>query len=74
VNPLASHWFRLALLLLIASPIVAFGVGWSTGVEFGIAIALTLYMWAAVCVILAAIALVGLIARLLGRGMRALRR
>jgi len=74
VNPLASHWFRLALLLLIAMPAVAFAVAATTGVEFGIAIALTLYMWAGVCVILAAIALVGLIVRLLGRGMRALRR
>jgi len=34
----------------------------------------TLYMWALVCVILALIALAGLVVRLLGRGLRAIRR
>jgi len=74
VNPLASHWFRIGLGLFLASPIVALMVALTTGVDFGLAIAITLYMWAFVCVILALIAAVGLVLRLLGRGLRALRR
>jgi hypothetical protein len=74
VNPLASHWFRIGILLFVASPIVAVMVALTTGVDFGIAIAITLYMWAFVCVILALIALAGLLVRLLSRGVRALRR
>ena len=74
INPLASHWLRVAVLLFVASPVVAAAVMVSSGIDFGFALALTLYMWALVCVILAAIALVGLLVRLVGRGVRALRR
>src|SRR5205814_10415745 len=74
VNPLASHWFRIAVLLFIASPAVALLVVLTTSADFATAIALTLYMWALVCVILALIAFAGLIVRVLGRGLRALRR
>jgi hypothetical protein len=75
MNPLASHWLRLAILLLIASPIVALVLGLTQDdVGFRLALALTLYMWAVVCVILAAIALAGLLVRLCGRGIRAIRR
>src|SRR5206468_1771118 len=71
---LASHWFRVAVLLFIASPAVALLVVLTTSAGFTTAIALTLYMWALVCVILALIAFAGLIVRVLGRGLRALRR
>jgi Na+/H+-dicarboxylate symporter len=74
VNPLASHWLRMTFWLFAASPIVAFAIMLTTEAGFGLAIALTLYMWAIVCVILAMIAFAGLILRLIGRGMRALRR
>ena len=74
MNPLASHWLRVSFLLLIAMPVVAFLLALTTSVEMRFALALTLYAWVLVCVILAAIALVGLMARLVGRGMRALRR
>ena len=74
MNPLASHWFRIAILLFIASPAVALLVVLTTSAGFATAIFLTLYMWALVCVILALIAFAGLIVRVLGRGLRALRR
>ena len=74
MNPFASHWLRLSVWLLLASPIVAFAVMLSTGVEFAPAIMFTLYMWALVCVILALIALAALCGRLFRRGLRALRR
>ena len=53
---------------------LAFAVNRISGGDFATAIALTLYMWALVCVILALIAFAGLIVRVLGRGLRALRR
>jgi hypothetical protein len=71
---MASHWLRLGFFLLLASPVVALLLAITTGVEFGVALALTLYTWAMVCVILAAIATAGLVVRLLGWGIRALRR
>lgn len=74
MNPVRSHWLRLAVWLFLASPIIAFAVAATTDVPFGFAIYLTFSMWVLVCVILALIALTGLIARLIGRGMRALRR
>jgi hypothetical protein len=74
VNPLRSHWLRLAAWLAIASPIVAFAVALTQEVSFTFALALTLYMWALVCVILALIALVGLMLRAMHWGMRAFRR
>lgn len=74
MNPIASHWLRLACWLFIASPLVALLVVFTTDVPFGFALAITLYMWALVCVILALIATVGLIVRLMGWGIRALRR
>ena len=74
MNPLASHWFRIAVLLFAASPIVALFVVLTTDADFTTSIALTLYMWFLVCVILALIAFAGLVVRLLGWGVRALRR
>ena len=74
MNPLASHWFRIAVLLFVASPVVAALVVLTTDADFTTSIALTLYMWFLVCVILALIAFAGLVVRLLGWGVRALRR
>lgn len=74
MNPLASHWLRVSVLLLLVMPVVAVLLAVTSEVDMRFALALTLYAWALVCVILAAIALVGLAARLVGRGMRALRR
>ncbi len=75
MNPLASHWLRLSVWLFIAAPAVAFAIVLTQdGVDFGIALAITLYVWFAVCVILASVAFVALLTRLLGRGLRALRR
>lgn len=74
MNPLRSHWLRLAIWLFVASPVVAFAVALTQDVDFGFALALTLYMWALVCVILALIALAGLILRAVQWGMRAIRR
>ena len=74
MNPLASHWFRVSLALFLASPLVALLVVLTTDAGFQLAIALTLYMWALVCGILALVALAALALRLIGRGVRALRR
>ena len=74
MNPLASHWLRLAAWLLVASPVVALAVALTQNVDFVFAMILTVYMWLAVCVILALIALAGLILRALHWGLRALRR
>ncbi len=74
MNPLASHWLRLSVWLLLASPILAFFIGLSTGADFKVALILTLYTWAIVCVILAFIAVVGIGFRLMNRGWRAFRR
>jgi hypothetical protein len=74
VNPLASHWFRLAVWLFLASPIVATMVALTAHADFTLALVVTLYMWAAVCAILALIAAGGLVYRLVAGGIRALRR
>lgn len=74
MNPFASHWLRLAVWLFIASPMVAFAVALTQQVSFTFALILTLYMWAMVCVILALIALAGLIPRAIHWGARAFRR
>jgi len=74
VNPLASHWLRLAAWLFLASPIVALLVALTADTDFMFALIITLYMWALVCVILALIALAGLVLRLVHWGIRALRR
>jgi hypothetical protein len=74
VNPLASHWLRLATWLFVASPLVAFAVAATQEVSFSFAMILTLYMWALVCVILALIALAGLLLRAFRLGVRAIRR
>lgn len=74
MRPHHSHWLRLAFWLAIASPIVAFAVVLTTDAGFMLALVLTLYMWAMVCVILALIALVGLVFRAMHWGVRALRR
>lgn len=74
MNPLASHWFRLAGWLFLASPVVALLVVLTTDAPFSFALIVTLYMWALVCVILALIALAGLSVRLVGWGIRAIRR
>jgi hypothetical protein len=60
--------------LFVASPVVALAITLTTDAPFTLALALTLYMWAFICAILALIALVGLATRLVGRGVRALRR
>ena len=74
MNPLHSHWLRLAVWLFAASPVVAFAVAFTQQVDFTFALILTLYMWALVSVILALIALAGLVLRLMHWGIRALRR
>ena len=74
MNPLASHWFRLAGWLFLASPIVALLVAFTTGSDFTLALVVTLYMWAVVCVILATIAAGGLAYRLVARAIRSMRR
>jgi hypothetical protein len=74
VNPLHAHWLRMTVWLLIGMPLVALAVALTTDVGFTFAIAVTLYIWALVCVILALIALSGLVVRALGRGLRAIRR
>jgi len=74
VNPLASHWFRLAAWLFLASPIVALLVAFTAHADFTLALVVTLYMWAVVCVILALIAAGGLLYRLVAWGIRAIRR
>ncbi len=74
MNPFASHWLRLAVWLFIASPVVAFAVALTQQVSFTFALILTLYMWALVCVILALIALAGLMLRAIHWGARAFRR
>jgi hypothetical protein len=74
VNPLRSHWFRLAAWLFLAAPIVAVLVALTANADFMLALTVTLYMWVLVCVILALIALAGLAARVVGWGIRALRR
>jgi NADH:ubiquinone oxidoreductase subunit 6 (subunit J) len=74
MNPLASHWLRLSIWLLAASPILALLIGFSTDAPFRVALIITLYMWAVVCVILAFVALAGLGFRLMNRGWRAFRR
>ena len=74
MKPHHSHWLRLAVWLAIASPVVALAVALTTDAGFTLALALTLYMWALVCVILALIALVGLMLRAMHWGMRAFRR
>jgi hypothetical protein len=74
INPLMSHWLRVSVLLLLATPLIAFAVAFTSDVDFMIAVVFTVYTWVIVCVILAGIALAGLIGRLLGRGIRAIRR
>ena len=74
MNPLASHWVRIALGLLLVSPVVAVLVTVSTDAGFTFALVVTLYIWLLVCVILALIALGGLLVRLAGWGIRAIRR
>lgn len=74
MNPLASHWFRLAGWLLLLAPLLAFLVVLSGDVPFTFALIITLYIWGLVCVILALIAFTGLAVRLVGWGIRAIRR
>ena len=75
MNPFSTHWLRVSVLLLLATPLVAFAVALSEGgIDYTLAVVFTLYIWAAVCVILALIALAGVIGRLVTRGIRAFRR
>ena len=75
MNPLSSHWLRISFLLLLAVPLVALAVSLTEGgIDYTLVVILTLYAWVAVCVILALVALAGVIGRLLNRGLRALRR
>lgn len=74
MNPLASHWFRVSAGLFVASPLVALLVVLTTDAPFRLSLLITLYIWAFVCAILALIAFGGLALRLIGRGMRVIRR
>lgn len=74
MNPLASHWLRLAFWLLLASPVVGLVIWLTEDVDFMFALVITLYIWVFVCVILALIALVGLVVRFVGWGIREIRR
>ena len=74
MNPAQSHWLRLAVWLFLLSPVVAVAVSLTQGVDFKFALVLTLYMWSLVCVILALIALAGLLVRLTRWGLRGIRR
>lgn len=74
MNPLASHWLRLSLWLLIATPFVALAIVLVEGAPLWFVAFWTFWVWVVVCVILAAIALAGMVARLAHRGWRALRR
>jgi surface polysaccharide O-acyltransferase-like enzyme len=74
MNPLASHWFRVSLALFVLSPAVAFLIALTTAADFRFALVITLYVWFLVCGILAVVAFAALIVRLIGRGVRALRR
>jgi hypothetical protein len=73
VNPLASHWLRLAVWLFLASPVVATTVAVTAHADFMLALSVTLSMWALVCVVLAMIALGGLLVRIATWAMRAIR-
>lgn len=73
MNPLASHWFRLAAWLFLASPIVATAVALSAHADFMLALSVTLSIWAFVCLVLAMIALTGLLVRIAGWAMRSVR-
>lgn len=74
MNPLASHWLRLSLWLLLATPVVILLVVLVEGAPLAVVFIVTFWVWVVVCVILAAIALAGMVARLAHRGWRALRR
>jgi hypothetical protein len=74
MNPFASHWLRLSLWLLVAIPLIAFAVATIEDVPLAAALVIAFWVWVVVCVILAAIALAGMVARLVHRGWRALRR
>ena len=74
MNPLSSHWLRVSVLLLLATPIIVFATAVTSDVGFAFAASFTLYVWAGVSVILALVALIGLVVRLAGRGIRAVRR
>ncbi|MBF6599608.1 MAG: hypothetical protein IVW36_03750 [Dehalococcoidia bacterium] len=74
MSPLASHWFRVSAGLFVASPLLAVLVVLTTGAPFRLSLLITLYIWALVCAILALVALSGLVLRLIGRGMRVIRR
>lgn len=74
MNPLASHWLRLSLWLLVVVPAIAFAVALTTTVDFRVALFFTLYVWLMVCVVLALVALAGLLMRLVAFGVRAIRR
>lgn len=73
MNPLASHWFRLAAWLFLASPVVATLVALTADADFMLALSVTLSIWAFVCIVLATIALGGLLVRIIAWAMRAIR-
>jgi uncharacterized membrane protein len=73
VNPLASHWLRLAVWLFLASPVVAALVALTTNADFMFALSVTLSIWAMVCLVLAMIALGGLLVRVAAWAMRSVR-
>lgn len=73
MNPLRSHWFRLAAWLLLASPIVALLAALDAHADFRFVLSVTLSVWAVVCIVLALIALGGLLVRVGARLVRTLR-
>lgn len=74
MNPFRSHWLRLSAMTFILTPLIAYGAAATSDVPWVFAGIFTLYIWAFVCVILALAALIALIGRLVGRGIRAIRR
>ena len=74
MNPLRSHWFRLAAWLLLASPLVALLAALDAHADFRLVLSVTLSVWAVVCVVLALIAFGGLLVRLAGSLVRMVRR
>jgi hypothetical protein len=73
MNPLASHWLRLAVWLFLLSPVVAALVAVSADADFMLALSVTLSMWALVCTVLAIIALSGLLVRVASWSVRQIR-
>lgn len=73
MNPFASHTFRVVLSLLLLAPLIAWLVALTGDIEFGIALAFTLYVWGGVSAVLLTVALILLLGRVMQWMIRALR-